>query len=164
MILLLLFTSLLVAQEPLKPIELKPRLELKKVDPLEVQNANDFTVLKKVQGQWTVVGGDENIRNHMEGYPHFVDTSGKTNRELFDLHDAHHNQIGPVTKTQIDSYYEQQIDSCPPGGCPTSSYSTSYSTSYYVYRRPALTFFRKFRIRFLQNRINRLQSRLRFIR
>jgi len=79
--------------------------------------------------RWSVVGGDANIRNHVSGYPHFIDTTGKTDAELFRLHDQHHDQIGPVSASQISAYYAVQSPgpmACPDGLCPVPG-SSSYA-------------------------------------
>jgi len=113
--------------------------------------------------RWSVVGGDANIRNHVSGYPHFIDTTGKTDAELFRLHDQHHDQIGPVSASQISAYYAVQSPgpmACPDGLCPVPGSSSDVLVGGYAYSsRSSYSYSASGRPRLFSGRIvNRLQS------
>ena len=47
--------------------------------------------------RWTVAGGNQNIVAHLSNYPHNFNVTGMTYDQMFELHDRHHDQIGPVS-------------------------------------------------------------------
>lgn len=67
--------------------------------------------------RWTVTGGYDNIENHLHGWPHFKNTSGKSRDELFAMHDMDHDRIGPVSAEEVFANSVAQ-DDCPGGVCP----------------------------------------------
>jgi len=47
--------------------------------------------------RWTVAGGNSNIANHLSSPPHNFNVRSMTRTQMFQLHDSHHDRIGPVS-------------------------------------------------------------------
>lgn len=45
------------------------------------------------RARWTWPG---NLRTHLQGPPHYMNTSGMTFSRMVQVHDSHHDRIGPV--------------------------------------------------------------------
>lgn len=79
------------------------------------------SVPSNYNARWTVAGGQNNIVNHMAGWPHNKDVAGMSRGEALALHDADHDRIGPVSGQQLAAmngggrYVQRDCPTCPSG-------------------------------------------------
>ena len=65
--------------------------------------ANDLTANRS--GRWTWPNGTEqSLADHLQHWPHYKNANGMSFTQMIQLHDDHHDLIGPISGTQLNAH------------------------------------------------------------